>query len=318
MPTSSTRRLFAAAAAALVLAAAGAGCKRNRPAPTTPARHAEIAVASGVWYRSFPPADPIARGSEVHVLDVDLRQPGVRLRVVADEPKPLGGPVFGTAHSVRDWCGRYGALGGINGGFFGETRGAQKEAIGLLVTDGVVQASGQRRLSRGGAPHRYARCVLGVASDGRPHIGWATGKRASRPVLTEYADPVDAPKGRTWPVESAVACGPRLICRGRTRVTDRDERLASPGKLYRTFVGYTVEGGQPRHLLLCVATAMEFEDAAAFIDAYCRQYHHVACYDAMCLDGGSSSQLVYRSGSGYTETFSTIVTVPTAVVVTGP
>jgi exopolysaccharide biosynthesis protein len=133
--------------------------------------------------------------------------------------------------------------------------------------------------------------------------------------LTEYSTPLNPTRQQYWEVTSAVACGPRLIQGGKIKVSDRDERLAHAAAVARTFVGYSVENGKPRRLVLGVGMAMTFGEAAGFLDRYFRKYHGTGCAEAMCLDGGASSQLVYQEGSSYVEARQTLVTVPTAVVV---
>lgn len=270
-------------------------------------------VALGVTLRAIPSA--AGRSDyQAYVLDVDLR--AARGRVVAENPGLNRGVVYAEARSVADWCRRYRAVGGINGGFFGLTDRNRKEIVGLLATGGVVRASGRLIRSTRNPGQRFAHCVLGFDAAGIPQIAWATGERGNTARLANYTQPVNADRPRVWPVDSAVACGPSLIHNARIRVTDREERLVSRGRLRRTFAGYSLQNGRPRHLVLAVAPAMTFSDAADFLQAYFRKYHQSPCAEAMCLDGGASSQLAYRSGSGYADTLLTPVTVPTAVVVT--
>jgi hypothetical protein len=292
-----------------------AGCSRAPQKPKTagPAAVNEREVAPGVMYRHFPAEGANYGAPDAFVLDVDLRAPGVSVRVASDNPAPNRGPVYADSYTVSDWCARCGAVAGINGGFFGQTDGARKEVVGLLATDGILRASG-RVVRRGG--RRIVRCVLGFDAKGTPRIGWAVGERGRVARLTDYAAPLNPAKRRSWNVSSAVACGPRLIRAGRKNITDREERLVSPPPLRRTFVGYSVENGRPRHLVLAVGLAMTFSDAADFLQQYFRQYHQQECAEAMALDGGASSQLVYRTANGYADAAPTFVAVPTAILVT--
>ena len=118
-----------------------------------------------------------------------------------------------------------------------------------------------------------------------------------------------------WPVVSAVGCGPTLIQRGCFVVTDRLERLASPGALPRTFVAYDAPRGRPTHFVLGIASSMTFQDLAAFLQTYFPHYDGTRVEAAMCLDGGASTQLSYRSGSMTQSPRFTGVTVPDAVVI---
>src|SRR5437763_1652346 len=80
--------------------------------------------------------------------------------------------------------------------------------------------------------------ALGCTKEGRPRIAWAAGRPGEPQALRSHAAPVVTLRGTPWEAEQAVACGPRLIHGGRIEIADRSERLASPGALPRTFVGY--------------------------------------------------------------------------------
>lgn len=265
--------------------------------------------------RSYSAGAPLSPKSDVVVLDVDLAQPGIKIAVAADAPVLDGGRVHGNSYRVSDWCRKTGAAAGINGGFFGKTVGVRKEFIGLLAVDGSIASTGRLVRPSGKRAVRIARSVLGFDKRGTPHIGWAVGERGRAGLLTEYLSPVDPTEQRYWNVDSAVACGPRLIAAGKVHITDRDERLASPPPLRRTFVGYDQENGKPRHLLLAAGMNMTFQDAADFLQAEFKAIHNSECREAMALDGGASTQLAYRSGDSYIDTVVTRVTVPSAVLV---
>jgi exopolysaccharide biosynthesis protein len=116
-------------------------------------------------------------------------------------------------------------------------------------------------------------------------------------------------------VDSGLSGGPRLIADGRIAVSDRGERLASSGLLPRTFVAYATQAGHPRYLVLGVATAMAFQDAAEFLEGYFHRFHGLPCAEAMSLDGGPSSQLTYRANGVLHEAQASDVTVPTSLLV---
>jgi hypothetical protein len=281
------------------------------------------------------------RWSRVSLLDVDLTRPGVRVEVAAaDATRRYSGCADGTARTVADWCRATGAVGGINGGFFGRDLGRdRKEIVGLLKMDGNLYARAPRyRVKRSSVSgvrysdgtkidteHRrpntgpptpfYAHSALGFTGDGRPEIDWVISDPRRPSELLAFERPDRLRAGLPWEVDSGLSGGPRLIARGRIGVADREERLASSGLLPRTFVGYGGPAGAPQHLVLGVATAMTFQDAARFLDGYFRRFHGVPCAEAMSLDGGPSSQLAYRADGVLYEAQSSDVTVPTALLV---
>lgn len=290
-------------AAALILAAAPLfGCPRAEPN--------EVRVAPGVVFRRDGEAG-------VQVLDVDLRQASVRPVVVAEGIERRRNNFVGDCRTVREWAERAGALGGLNGGFFGDMyddRGRRKQIVGLAMVNGEVVAPGGLVASTRQRGERFLRAAIGFAADGTPDIAWASGERSGG--ARRYAEPVNPGSGTRWRVRSAVACGPRLFVRGQRRITVREERLASPGRLMRAFVAYDVDAeNKPRHLLLGRADAMEFEDVADFLTAYFQRTHGTRPHDALCLDGGPSAQMVYRDGSGeLRDAEPTGVLVPTAIL----
>lgn len=256
------------------------------------------------------------RLSPVDLLDVDLDQPGVRVAVHGQRVVPGGGAWHvGDAFTLPVWCRLTGAVGGINGGFFGrEVEPGRKEVIGLLQVEGRVVAPPAPYRSRTDRRVRYTHSVLGVDARGEPRIDWVAGARDAGRLLW-FERPERLENGRPWRCRSAVAGGPRLIHRGRIAVAARAERLASPGARPRSFVGYAVSRAGRRHLVMATAGSFTYHDAAAFLATYFRREHGVACEEAMCLDGGASSQLAYRHGGRYRTPVPGGVSVPTCVLV---
>lgn len=259
-----------------------------------------VHVADGVEYRYIPEGSPLVHGthSDALVLDVDLKSPRVRIRIAADQPiQRSGGRAFAVAHTVRDWCEKQNALGGINGGFFGVTDGDMKQAQGLLVVQGQVYGQGRWVRSTRKPEEAFVRCALGFSGQGVPHIGWVTSNADNR--MQVFDRPLAPAAHHGWHVSSAVACGPRLIAQGTLKITDHEERLMSPSALPRTFVAYDIDGkgahAVPHHLVMGIAMEMTYNDVATFLQAYFQKQHGAVCAEAMCLDGGSSSQLVFRN-----------------------
>jgi len=284
----------------LVALAAGTGCRHTPPA--------EIPVAPGVTFRR----DSIAG---FQILDVDLRVATVRPVVVAQNVERQRGNYVGDCKTVAEWAEAYDAIGGINAGFFGDTYdqvGRRKQIVGLAAIDGKVIAPSDFVASTRVTGERYLRSAIGFTREGTPQIAWATG--SMRSVLRRYDSPINPTGSDFWRVRSAVGCGPRLYTDSARRITDHEERRVSPGKLSRAFVAYDVEDKIPRHLILGRADTAEFEDVASYLRDYFSRVHHTAPEEAMCLDGGPSAQLVYRSEGRYEDAEPTGVLVPTAIL----
>ena len=319
-------RVRPAAAAALLVGvlAFGGWNWLHRNAETSGAR--TVMVTQGVVYHYLPEGSTLVQGtqSDALLLDVDLRAPGIHVDVAAENVgKQMGGAIVGAAHTVREWCVARHALGGINGGFFGKTQGESKEIMGLLMTDGQIRNPGRKVRSPSNPDNQFVRAALGFTTAGTPRIGWLTSDRDNGVHAVDR--PLNPRSNQIWNLHSAVACGPRLIAAGAVVITDRQERLVSPRALPRTFVAYDVEGtgrkARPRHLVLGIVTQMTFADVAACLQRYFRTVHHTECADALCLDGGSSTQLVYHdpqqpaAQDAFVETRPAFVTVPTALLI---
>src|SRR4051794_4866931 len=209
------------------------------------------------------------RWSRVSVLDLDLSCPGVRVEVAAADPTPRRSDCTdGAARTVAEWCRATGALGGVNGGFFGrELGGGRKEIVGLLKRAGELYGRAPRHWDRRGLrghrgsasaagtagsspPVAYAHSALGFDRDGRPAIDWVASDPRRPQRLLAFPEPEGLRDGSRWEVESGLSGGPRLIARGRIAVSDRGERLASGGLLPRTFVGYASQAGVPRYMVM--------------------------------------------------------------------
>ncbi len=289
---------------------------------------ATIKISPGVTYHYFAEGSPELRGthSDALIIDVDLRTKGVRVQLATDSPaRSKHGGVYGEAHTVLDWCKLNHAIGGINGGYFGASDGSRKQIEGLLIADSEVLAIGSRIRSTRKVGESYVRCALGFDTFGKPRIGWATASH--QPALQIYTSPLSRNISRTVRVSSGVSCGPRLVANSEIHITDRQERLVSEPALPRTFVAYDVASDArhtPVHMVIGIGMELTYADTAQFLMHYFKNMHAAKCAEAMCLDGGASSQLVFATPVGdgnekrartLVDTRPSLVTVPTALLV---
>lgn len=287
-----------------LLAAGRLGCAPNE--------ESHSAGGSGVTIRHVE--EGIRR---VRLIDADLKAPGVRVAVAADEIALRRGRISGRARNVADWLKATGAVAGVNGGYFGETvDDRHKEIVGLLKLDGRVRVTAPARHSRPEG-HTYARCAFGITQQGSPRMTWVTTPGGKAQELTSHEQPEFTGPGSPWSVFHALQCGPRLIHQSAVGITYRGERLASPGPLPRTFVAYG--GPDRRYLVLGATNAMTFDDCAQFLSEYFRRQHGTACTEAMCMDGGASTQAAWREkqsdGSEIATEFNATTEVPTALLI---
>lgn len=277
------------------------GC--SHPPPPAAAAPGPVVdeLAPGVLHRALATGG----GQGIDLIDVDLAHASVRAAVVADGIRRVDGAVTGLAHTPREWLDRTGALAAVNGGYFGaEVTAERKEIVGLLVQGGRVRHAATVR-----------RAAFGIAADGTPSIVWAQTAPGHPQALSAHSTLAGPEAAVTlWRVRSAVGCGPMLIHDGRVVTADREERLVSPGALPRTFVAYDGTVGGPHHLVLGMASGIEYHDLADWLRDYFPRCDQTQAGDAMCLDGGGSTQLSYRLHSVVQSPRATGVSVPDAIV----
>ena len=270
-------------------------------------------LAPGVVHRAIANSD----GGGMDVVDIDLDNTNTHLTIQTRGIVMADGRVVGQAQTPREWLTRLNGLAAVNGGYFGqEDPQGRKEFVGLLVQKGRVRHAAPPLFGQGSATvHRgsYARSAFGLTAAGIPMIVWAATDTGKPQSLKTYSGPMGK-RGQPWRIANAVGCGPTLLQRGRVTVTDYPERLVSPGPLPRTFVAYDNVGGRPRHLILGMASGMDFHDLAAFVIGYFPRYDRTQAQAAMCLDGGASTQMTYRLKGTLQSPRETGVSVPDALV----
>ena len=168
---------------------------------------------------------------------------------------------------------RYGAVAGINGGFFAFKGGA----LGLVYRDGKMLA-----------PHvgrRPARSGFGLTNSGQPKIG----------RLKAVGSKIKDLDGGDWSDMSlALAGGPRLVQDGKTKVTARAEALGPGGNditrvAGRTVVGIT-KGGKV--LFGTVAGYSDNHSEGAQFGPVAGWLKSLGVTDAVNFDGGGSVNMV--------------------------
>ncbi len=300
--------------------------RNNEPITlTTPT----VKVAPGVVYHYFLEGSDLLQGShsDALVVDVQLNLAAFNINIVADNPiRRKNGKIFGPARTVSSWCSLRNALAGINGGFFGETDGEYKQIEGPFCQDGKVYNGGAWLQSKKHIGEQFVRSIFAVDRNGVPVITWGTVHSDTR--LEVFDNPTIRIPSKTVSVSSAVGCGPRLIANGLVRITDAEERLVSKSPRARTYVAYDMSTEKnkrrPSHFVMGIAMDMTYTDIARFLTRYYRNNYSSVCAEAMCLDGGSSSQLVFRLPHGglsrrstkneYLDTRPSLVSVPTAIL----
>jgi exopolysaccharide biosynthesis protein len=270
-------------------------------------------LAPGVVHRAIP----TTAGAGIDLVDLDLARSKWRFAIETCEIALSNGRVVGQAYTPHEWLTRTHAFMAVNGGYFGAEDGAgRKEFVGLLVQKGRVRHAAPPLSGSGSATIRkgqYVRSAFGLGPDGTPIIRWAATEPSRPQAVRSYAGPMRS-ESAPWAAWNAVGCGPTLISQGKIVVTQYQERLVSPGPEPRTFVAYDRVNGQPKHLVVGIASGSDFGRLAAFLSRYFPKYDGTTADDAMCLDGGASTQMTYTLNGVTQSPRETGVTVPDALV----
>lgn len=263
-------------------------------------------------------AIPLSLSTGIDLIDVDLAASNYRPAILAENVSLSRLGLAGDAYSPSAWLARRQALAVVNGGYFGRGKQDRKEIIGLFVKNGRILRPAPPIRGQGGAfvgAGLYVRSAFGITREGNPQIAWASTPSHGGEGVYAYVTPNDPHGGRRWNIQDAIGCGPMLVRAGRPVVTDHQERLVDDLRTARTFVAYDTIQGHPRHFVIGVANAATYKDLAQALIRYYARAHGTKPARAMCVDGGSSSQLSYKSGGQTLTPLATSVAMPTAIAI---
>jgi len=197
---------------------------------------------------------------------------------------------------------RFGAIGGINGGYFDMASGTSYSA---LVTPGVLHAKNIQNIPRNGKTYTVTRSFFGFNDTRKPTIDWIYhfGNRpidiycytAPTPNVpgTPAPNPIPANGKPYYEIIAGIGGGPTLVKNSVANITYDPEVFWESGvgltnRDPRTAVGFT----DSNHIIMLVADGRQTgaseglsltELAQVMIDLGCKR--------AMNLDGGGSSQI---------------------------
>lgn len=278
------------------------------------ATHSADTLAPGILHRAVP----LSQDSGVDVIDISLAETRIRPRIETRGIAIVSGAVAADARTSEDWLSSGDNIVCVNGGYFGNSYSDdKKEILGLLVQRGRVRRS--EPLIRVGhtMPRYVARAAFGIDRSGVPSIRWASTKTIGgvlHVLSYETPNPTVDTVPEVWNVTEAIGCGPLLVTQGRIKITDKEERLVNDWSRPRTFLALDRRNGRARHLIICVGSSMTYRDAAVFTENYFEHYDKTHVESAMCVDGGSSSQISYRSDGLVLSPMNPGVGVPDSIV----
>lgn len=171
--------------------------------------------------------------------------------------------------------GRKGALAGINGGFFARGGGP----LGLVLMDGELKAPP--------VAFRPPRTVIGMSGEKRVYmsrLGLKDGKLADMDGKE--------PPALSW----ALGGGPRVLSGGSVAVTAVEEALGKGGNDITRPAGRCAVGtlGEDRLLILAATGFSSSNRQGPTLPKLASLMQAEGALDAMCLDGGDSTNMVIR------------------------
>ncbi|MHC1738372.1 MAG: phosphodiester glycosidase family protein [Ignavibacteriaceae bacterium] len=197
---------------------------------------------------------------------------------------------------------RFGAIGGINGGYFNLASGASYSA---LVTPGVLHAKNIQSVVRDSKTYFLTRSFFGFNDTREPTIDWIY-HFGNRPVdIYRYTSPIPNAQGTPAPSPSPTAGkpyyeiiggiggGPTLVKNSQINITYTEEVFWGSGvgltnRDPRTAVGFTANN----HIIMLVADGRQtgVSDGLSLTEL-AQEMINLGCVEAMNLDGGGSSQI---------------------------
>jgi len=203
--------------------------------------------------------------------------------------------------TVPALCGRIGAYGAINGGFFGGT-----SSYSAVVTPGQVQQQNIAALTRSGKTYPVIRSFFYLKNNFQPFVDWIYHFGSTVNDVYSFNAPLqyiaNDPTPKPVPLSSqgtkiqelmlGVGGGPMLVKNGVKNITYNEEIMWGSGVGTdpdpRTAVGFTAN----KHVIMIVADGRLPGTSEGFsMDELANVFIALGCTDAINLDGGGSSQI---------------------------
>jgi len=233
-----------AACAAVALA----GCVAPSPAP----------VAHPALAYSRLPEIPGDIPQAIHVIEIDLTQPGVALEVSPKEP--AGGRQY-RAQTTSEFAARHKLQAAVNGAFFEPFRG------GTPFGDDFHPRSGDPVDATPGPKPNGTVCIVAPAR-----------------VTVEKGDRC------AGAVDHALTAGPMLLADG-----ERQSWTLKPAHHPRTAFGVSADG---RRAWMVVVDGRQQSSGGATLDEMAAILRRLGASDAVNFDGGGSTTMVFDDGAG--------------------
>lgn len=186
----------------------------------------------------------------------------------------------------------------VNGGYF--TRGQSPvHHVGLLRSNNILIEPASSSVFREKIRYNINRGAFGIFEDGKVDIGWASTRNDSifiwdSPIKNRPGKPavLDYNKAKFWDVSEAVHAGPILISNGEINVTTEEEVFFNTpvdGVQPRSAIGYKSNGD----IVIMVVDGRQVDSRGAYLQELAMLMSQFKCYEALNLDGGGSSALIF-------------------------
>ncbi len=210
---------------------------------------------------------------DVEVIDIKGDTYQGKMLIVKDPSRVFVGtvPEFyeGTGQVVKDMCDRYDALAGINGGEFVDMGSYSYSAmpVGAVISQG--------KFLMGDLNTTYN--ITGFTQDNKLVVGKMTAQEAIDMNIRDC-------------VHTEHTTGPFLIIDGEP-LTVPDTTVYGGGKNPRTAIGQRADGA----VILLVVDGRQADSIGATFKDMTYLMVQYGCVNASCMDGGTSTQMVYEN-----------------------
>ena len=184
----------------------------------------------------------------------------------------------------------------INGGYFSRS-GNLVHHIGLLKTNNQLIEPASGTVIRESIRYNVTRGAIGIYSNGKVDIGWASTKNDS---IFQWDTPIDnrpgSPgklnydKAKFWDVAYAMHAGPILIANSELNITTEDEVFFNTpvdGVQPRSAIGYNDNGD----IIMMVVDGRQVDSRGVYLKELALLMSQFKCHEALNLDGGGSSAI---------------------------
>jgi exopolysaccharide biosynthesis protein len=205
--------------------------------------------------------------------------------------------------TLSQFMNAYGALIGINGGYFGFSSNGIM-SVSLILDSFKLHSQNIVQINQNGNKFYPTRSAFGIFENDKPEIVWNLYSKETKKLYSIYK-PVPNWKNSifgdfektepTWTPESAVGGGPVLVKKRKVKVCYKEEKFENAfpehGRAPRSGIGFDAES----NIYLILVDGYSAASRGLTLTEFANIFLDFNVIDAMNLDGGGSSQINFKS-----------------------